>query len=190
MFKMLNRMAALLSGLVITLALGSVPTSAAAQTYTLSRTFTGAGGVTGSATLEFSNTTLTNYSFQNTNSLPAELVSATLTFNNLGAGPATTTYNRSQLRGLYYRTDSAGAIGDLNFWANANSDGYSLNGTGPFVTAVAKNAYSVSVTNAAGAPAPAPAAIPTMTEWAIILFGMVLAGGAALYLQRRRMLGA
>ncbi|WGM31514.1 IPTL-CTERM sorting domain-containing protein [Brevundimonas sp. NIBR11] len=32
----------------------------------------------------------------------------------------------------------------------------------------------------------AAAAVPTMSEWAMILFGTVLAGGAALYLQRRR----
>lgn len=34
--------------------------------------------------------------------------------------------------------------------------------------------------------APAPAPVPTMTEWAMILFAMMLAGGAALHLQRRR----
>lgn len=31
-----------------------------------------------------------------------------------------------------------------------------------------------------------PAPVPTMTEWAMILFCMILAGGAALYIQRRR----
>lgn len=31
-----------------------------------------------------------------------------------------------------------------------------------------------------------PAAIPTLSEWAMILFGTVLAGGAALFIQRRR----
>lgn len=36
-------------------------------------------------------------------------------------------------------------------------------------------------------PAP-PAPIPTMTEWAMIAFGAILAGGGALYLQRRRRL--
>jgi len=36
------------------------------------------------------------------------------------------------------------------------------------------------------APPPAPAPVPTMTEWAMILFAMMLAGGAALHLQRRR----
>lgn len=29
--------------------------------------------------------------------------------------------------------------------------------------------------------------VPTMTEWAMILFGLMLAGGAALYVQRRQM---
>ena len=37
------------------------------------------------------------------------------------------------------------------------------------------------------APAAVPvAAVPTMTEWAMILFGLLLAGGAALYIQRRQ----
>lgn len=31
------------------------------------------------------------------------------------------------------------------------------------------------------------AAVPTMTEWAMILFGLVLAGGAAVMIQRRRL---
>ena len=32
-----------------------------------------------------------------------------------------------------------------------------------------------------------PAPVPTMSEWALILFGSILAGAAALYVQRRRM---
>ena len=36
------------------------------------------------------------------------------------------------------------------------------------------------------AAAPAPAPVPTMSEWAMILFGLMLAGGAALYIQRRQ----
>lgn len=43
---------------------------------------------------------------------------------------------------------------------------------------------SVSYTCAA---APAPAPVPTLSEWAMILFGLLMAGGAALYIQRRRM---
>lgn len=36
------------------------------------------------------------------------------------------------------------------------------------------------------APSPTPTPVPTLTEWAMILFAMMLAGGAALHLQRRR----
>ena len=35
--------------------------------------------------------------------------------------------------------------------------------------------------------APLTAAVPTMSEWAMILFGTILAGGAALYIQSRRL---
>lgn len=34
---------------------------------------------------------------------------------------------------------------------------------------------------------PVPAPVPTMTEWAMILLGLMLAGGAAMMIQRRRM---
>jgi hypothetical protein len=32
-----------------------------------------------------------------------------------------------------------------------------------------------------------PASVPTLSEWAMILFGLLLAGGAALYIQRRQL---
>ncbi|WP_298158455.1 IPTL-CTERM sorting domain-containing protein [Brevundimonas sp.] len=35
----------------------------------------------------------------------------------------------------------------------------------------------------------APTPVPTLSEWAMIVFGTILAGGTALYLQRRRQLG-
>jgi len=37
-----------------------------------------------------------------------------------------------------------------------------------------------------GSPAAAPAPIPTLSEWAMILLGVMLAGGAAFMIQRRR----
>lgn len=41
--------------------------------------------------------------------------------------------------------------------------------------------------NGAGCPAPvAPAPVPTMSEWAMILMGMILAGAAVLLIQQRR----
>lgn len=35
--------------------------------------------------------------------------------------------------------------------------------------------------------APLPTPVPTLSEWAMILFGLILAGGAALMIQRRQM---
>lgn len=52
------------------------------------------------------------------------------------------------------------------------------------------NGYSViggsNIRAVVAVVAPPPAPVPTLSEWAMILFGSVLAGGAALYLQRRR----
>ena len=46
------------------------------------------------------------------------------------------------------------------------------------------NAAGSSFTTASAAPAP----VPTLSEWAMILLGVVLAGGAAMLIQRRRMI--
>lgn len=55
-------------------------------------------------------------------------------------------------------------------------------GTGPFVP----NGYSViGASNVRAVVAAAP--VPTLSEWAMILFGLTLAGGAALYIQRRQL---
>ena len=45
------------------------------------------------------------------------------------------------------------------------------------------NGAGSSLTTAAAAP---PATVPTLSEWAMILFGVILAGGAALHVQRRQ----
>jgi|GEM_PF-4226534 len=62
---------------------------------------------------------------------------------------------------------SAGSQAYRSTWTFRN--GQLTSGTGPTLIAAA-------------------AAVPTMTEWAMILFGTMLAGGAALYLQRRRLI--
>ena len=180
-FSILRRLA----GVVFAAATLLAAPAAFAQTYTIHRSFTGAGGVTGTATLEMANSTQTGSStVGGPGAVPAELVSATISFNNLGGAPTSTTFNRSQLNGFRFERVS-GTIEDINFWAPANADGYEMSGTAPFITTVTKGASSVDVTNAVGAP-PAPAAVPTMTEWAMILFALALAGGAALMIQRRR----
>jgi len=45
---------------------------------------------------------------------------------------------------------------------------------------------SASLTKTIGAAVPPPTPVPTLTEWAMILLAVLLAGGAALHLQRRR----
>jgi hypothetical protein len=48
--------------------------------------------------------------------------------------------------------------------------------------------YSViGASNVQAVVVAAPAPVPTLSEWAMILFGLILAGGAALYIQRRQM---
>lgn len=53
--------------------------------------------------------------------------------------------------------------------------------TGTGWAVFAGNDFGVTVNFVAAAP------VPTLSEWAMILFGLVLAGGAALYIQRRQM---
>lgn len=53
-----------------------------------------------------------------------------------------------------------------------------------FVFAASINTTPRSLTLVRG---PAPAPVPTLSEWAMILMGLMLAGGAALYIQRRRL---
>ncbi|HEY1073493.1 hypothetical protein [Brevundimonas sp.] len=132
--------------------------AALAQTYTIHRSFTAAGGVTGTATLEMANSTLTDADLIDSLVVPAELVSATLTFNNLGGAPASTTFNRGQLSGVVFVRDG-GTIIDINFWAPANADGYALTGVTTFDTNITKGGYSVIVTT----PRPPP---PPSRPWA------------------------
>ena len=58
-----------------------------------------------------------------------------------------------------------------------------VSGTGAPVA----NGYSVAgASNVQAVVVAPPAAVPTLSEWAMILFGLILAGGAALYIQRRQ----
>lgn len=65
---------------------------------------------------------------------------------------------------------NTGGAGCMMAWDTANQGTSSANATG--------------VTMSLTPPAPAP--VPTMSEWAMILLGVLLASGAALQLQRRR----
>ncbi len=74
--------------------------------------------------------------------------------------------------GVLSGAPTAGGLSNLTITAtDSSTDG------GPFAGA---QSYSLQVNPGV------PAAVPTMSEWAMILFGMLLAGIAALYVQRRR----
>ena len=97
---------------------------------------------------------------------------------------------------MVQRTPTA-AIGDTTFWVRV--DGIPPAG-GPFVApqigtggcihVVAGKCDNAEVANRVNglnlSGVSAPTAVPTMTEWAMILLGLMLAGFAALTIQRRR----
>ena len=176
-----------------TLVVLALAAPAAAQTYTVTANFTGPGGITGTAVLVMDDSTLApsssvgnvaaNPGPDGPASVPAELISATLTFNNLSTAPTTTTFNRSDLTGLFFRRNGVGNIDGFSF-DGANTDGYVLKAVSRLQTQLNGNALSITAFNAPPPSAPAP--VPTLTEWAMILLGVALAGGAALTIQRRR----
>lgn len=99
---------------------------------------------------------------------------------------ASTAVPAAGLRGAILRFQAAAPLGsptpltlDLVEAVCSSNDCSGLNVT----TATGRYA---TITSFAPAPPPTPAAVPTMTEWAMILFGMLLAGGAALHLGQRR----
>lgn len=92
-------------------------------------------------------------------------------------------------------------IGTTTTWATANfvctkrggGDYIPVNGPGSCngentddSSSVARSNVAPVVTISSVGP---PAAVPTLSEWSMILFSTVLAGGAALFIQRRRIAG-
>ena len=75
-----------------------------------------------------------------------------------------------------------GALGAHNSSTLLNVTG----GTFQFSNTNCTNTSASNFAVALAAPPP-PVPVPTMTEWAMVLFGTLLAGGAALYIQRRRL---
>lgn len=92
--------------------------------------------------------------------------------------------------------DQAGAPAATGGWDGSTANVYAGGGAvfqnnGTDTTTWTGSVWSTPVfdfgfTTTFGA-AVAPVSVPTMTEWALILFGAIMAGGAALYIQRRRL---
>lgn len=177
-----------IAGRLAALFIVSAATPVWAGTYTLTRTLTGPDGVTGTATFVLDDSTLgPDASVGSKGGPPAALVDFSATLSNLGHTPTTTTFSRSHLEGFGLERDGNGELTDLNFWVFApNTDGYTLDAVGIFTSRLEKDGYQVEIVNSAAAALPEP--VPTLTEWAMILLGLTLAGGAALMIQRRRLI--
>jgi len=78
--------------------------------------------------------------------------------------------------------------GEANYGLKCNNVGVSNSGVSDYCdsqndSSDATSAYQETVSNTISVAA---AAIPTLSEWAMILLGLTMAGGSALYIQRRR----
>ncbi|WP_298161459.1 IPTL-CTERM sorting domain-containing protein [Brevundimonas sp.] len=80
-----------------------------------------------------------------------------------------------------FKQVGAGTVVSLNFFPPSSD---SRSGFWTASTDGAKLMANALVFAGDGAAPPAP--VPTLSEWAMILFGLILAGGAALYIQRRQ----
>jgi uncharacterized repeat protein (TIGR01451 family) len=182
-----------LVGFVATALLLSAATSAAAQSADLSITKT--NGTT--STTQGANTT---YTIAVTNNGP-NVVDATIT----DTLPAALTYV-SDFEGIWdCTTPAVGASGTITCTTNAlalASTAYVHITVKLSPTATGSVSNTAVVTSPASDANPAnnsatdsdsiilaatPTPVPTLGEWALILFGLMLAGGAALHLSRRRL---
>lgn len=97
----------------------------------------------------------------------------------LGAGSASNRYNAAGIA-------SMSGVGAYNLECQIKGTGSS----GVTDTCLSATSTTTSQSNAHSSPVAlaldAPAAVPTMTEWAMILFGALLAGASALMIHRRR----
>jgi hypothetical protein len=83
------------------------------------------------------------------------------------------------LQSVRYLTGPVPAQNDITMTGTVFVSSYAA----PMVVGSGSEKFSLRLI---GPAAPAPAPIPTLSEWALILLGVLLAGGAALTLHRRR----
>ncbi len=89
-------------------------------------------------------------------------------------------YVNDYFNGLIRRVPASGGAGVVIATIADQPGGLTLRGDTLYVSAYDSGyVYQVALPSE-------PAPVPTMTEWAMILFAVMLAGGAALHLQRRR----
>lgn len=89
---------------------------------------------------------------------------------------------------LMFTTGMATASGSTNINGGGTRIGQCLSQSLNFCNGMDAASYLAAgaYVSTSSTPTPAVAAVPTLTEWAMIMLGLTLAGGAVLTLQRRR----
>lgn len=185
-------------GLALTLGLTLAAGSALAQTvdYQFSGTFSqgmATGDYSGTFTYDTGSDTVT-----------AAAVTVEAGTDNMGVARTARTYNVVTASGPDYFLVTTAPLGSGNRVFQMQFVTSDLNSATPAASAVLDTVcFNAGCTGSIGygttvssddppislneAAVVTPPAIPTMSEWAMIFFGVLLAGGAALYIQRRQL---
>lgn len=136
------------------------------------------------------NTVLPTLAFSAPGYTPNGSITATVA-NVAGCTNGTFTVNASPVAGSGPSGSTPPAT-NITTYIGFPAGNFAFNGVGygnytitTTTTACAAGAPPAPTSNVVTVAVPVP--VPTLSEWAMILFGLVLAGGAALYVQRRRM---
>jgi len=201
----------LIAGLVVAAGLlGAAPALAAPIVYTYAGNGTGTVGGVGftnqaySIQLQAESTAATDGNHDNAISagiitIAGTACSAGCTFTSPALYRFTTNYSGNTITGIEGAAGGSPIVNESLFGASydltvatATVVAAATNGSAPYAVVatsggavqITTNTTNPSFTAALGSLGPTP--VPTMTEWAMILFGTILAGGAALMIQRRR----
>lgn len=164
----------------LAIGLSLAASSAFATTWTVTGTRDGGGTISGSFDYDAGTDTYSAINITTTaGSLPgATYTAANVAFSNPTRLVAVTTGGADAgqpAMGLTFSAALSGAAGTRTFTAIEGTCSVGCGGLS-----------GVSRSASGSANSAVPAAIPTMSEWAMILLGVLLAGGAALTIQRRR----
>lgn len=160
------------------LLIGSVPASAAIRSYTFS--ISGSGGEHGTGSFTWDDSIVPDGSelADDQGSLPAELLTVSITISGGNIVGGTTTFNRSDCTGAYLY-DTPNFLRDINFWCD--------NGTNQlYGVEVKENQLNGGQSILRFFSNSASNAIPTLSAWGLIGLSGLFGLGAWIALKRRR----
>jgi hypothetical protein len=163
--------------------LSAATASAAIQQHTFS--ISGNNGETGSGSFTWDDSVVPNGSAlanDGSMSIPAEVLTISINLSGGNTVGGSTTFTRADCTGAYLQ-NTPDFTSDINFWCDNGTN--SLVGVDPYLNLL--NGGPSTLTFAPGATAPvAPTAVPTLSEWGMVLLSSLLALGTILTLRRMR----